>query len=220
MPFKRMHKHVTAPKHVHCHHCISPLGRKLLLMTDPAIMSKNYSALWSSLRTLELINQFTLTPVELVKGYSTFFDNIKDKKHMWASGLAHIGATSSDAKTVTACSIEVMYPEVGDDPVVILRMAQNKQVDEEEKLKLVNDLVMEIASQEKRVWNTKGSVLSFISSRCQDLIVSVTRPIYHHLFYRQEGSSALYSTVMQRQDISYLNWALFSAFSWVVCKYW
>jgi hypothetical protein len=153
-------------------------------------MSKNYSALWSLLRTLET-DQFTSTFVGPAKGYSTFFGSIEDKKHHMrhqklASGLAHIGATSSDAKTVTACSVEVTYPEGTNGPVIILRMAQNKQVDEEEKSRLqslVNDLVTEISAQERRVWDIKDSALSFISLRCQDLIVSATRSICHHPFY-------------------------------------
>jgi hypothetical protein len=51
-------------------------------------------------------------------------------------------------------------------------------------------------------------VLSFLLLRCQDLIMSVTRTTCHHLFYHQEGSSASHSTAMQRQNISYLDWAL------------
>jgi hypothetical protein len=82
--------------------------------------------------------QFTSTSVEPAKGYDTFFGN--KKHHMrhqkLASGLALIGATSPDAKTVTACSVEVTYPEGSNDLVVILRIAQNKLVDEEEKSKL------------------------------------------------------------------------------------
>lgn len=47
---------------------------------------------------------------------------------------------------ITACSVEVTYPESSNDPVVILQVAQNKQVNEEEKSQLqslVNDLVTE-----------------------------------------------------------------------------
>jgi hypothetical protein len=60
----------------------------------------NYSAIWSSLRTLEITNH----SVEPAKGYDIFFGNIRDKKlrhQKLASGLALIGASSSDAKTVT-----------------------------------------------------------------------------------------------------------------------
>jgi hypothetical protein len=58
-------------------------------------------------------------------------------------------------KTVTACSLEVTKDS--NYPVVILRIAQNKLVDEEEKSKLqslVDELVTEISAQDKSLWNS------------------------------------------------------------------
>jgi hypothetical protein len=139
-----------------------------------------------------------------------------DIRKLLAFGLALIGASSPDAKTVTACFVEVTYPEGSNDPVVILRMAQNKPVDEREKLNLqslVDDLVTNVSAKDKSVWNKKDGAFSFISLRRQDMIVSVTRLIYHHPGYRPERSSATYSNAMQREDISYFHGALFSAFS-------
>jgi len=62
---------------------------------------------------------------------TTFFGDDKQVKlHKWhqkvASVLALIGATSSDAKTVTACSAEVSYPSDSNHTVIILRVAQNQ----------------------------------------------------------------------------------------------
>jgi hypothetical protein len=98
-----------------------------------------------------------------------------------ASGLALIGASSADAKTVTACSVEVTYPvSTSNNPVVILRMAQNKPVDEKEKLNLqslVNELVSHVSEFDKSVWKNKDGAFSFISLRRQDIIVPVTRAI-------------------------------------------
>jgi hypothetical protein len=147
-------------------------------------MSENYSALWSSLRTLELTNQFTTTFVEHARGYDTFYgDNIEDKKHdtrynKLASALALIGAISPDAKTVTALSVEGTSPEDSDDLVFILRIAQNKLVTEKEKSELqslVEELVSKISAHDKSVWNTKDGAFSFISLRRQDIIVPATR---------------------------------------------
>ena len=184
--------------------------------------SKNYSALWSSLRTLEMTNQFVSTSVEPAKVYNTFYGNHDDKKvcmrhQKLASGLALIGASSPDAKTVTACSVEVTYPELegSNDLDVVLRIAQNKLVDEKEKSNLqslVDELVTEVSAKDKRVWNTKDGAFSL---RLQDTIqvVPVTRPVRHHFYNHQEPFSPSYGNTMQREDISYLNWALFSAFS-------
>ena len=83
-----------------------------------------------------------------------------------ASGLALIGASSPDAKTVTACSVEVTYSEGSNDPEVVLRIAQNKLVDEKEKSNLqslVDELVTEVSAKDKRVWNTKDGAFSFLS---------------------------------------------------------
>ena len=71
-----------------------------------------------------------------------------------ASGLALIGASSPDAETVTACSFEMTYPEGSNDPVVTLRIAQNKLVDQKERSKLqsmVDELVREVSAKDKRV---------------------------------------------------------------------
>ena len=192
-------------------------------MSESESESKNYSALWSSLRTLEMTNQFVSTSVEPTKVYNTFYGDHDDKKvcmrhQKLASGLALIGASSPDAKTVTACSVEVTYSEGSNDPEVVLRIAQNKLVDEKEKSNLqslVDELVTEVSAKDKRVWNTKDGAFSFISLRLQDIIqvVPVTRPIRHHFFNHQELFSPSYGNTMQREDISYLNWALFSAFS-------
>jgi hypothetical protein len=146
----------------------------------------NYSALWSSLRTLELTNQFTTTSVEPAKSYETFYGDYKeDQKHHMrhkklASGLALINATSPDAKTVTACSVEVTYTEDSDDPVFILRIAHNKLVNEKERSELqslVDELVSKISAHDKSVWNDKQGAFSFISLRSQDIIVPATRTI-------------------------------------------
>ena len=56
--------------------------------------------------------------------YGTLYGDINDTKHYMrhhnlASGLAHTGATSSDAMTVTACSVEVSAG--GTDPARIQR---------------------------------------------------------------------------------------------------
>ena len=150
-------------------------------------MSTEHSALWSALRTLELTRQFTLPRVEAAKTYHTNIPgNDADKAihrchQKLASAVALIGASSSDAKTVAACSVEVSFlksnddPEGSDDPggsddpmaggsdkpVVILRLAQNKGIVEAELAKLqslVDDLVQEICIQKPNFWAVKDGV--------------------------------------------------------------
>jgi hypothetical protein len=132
-------------------------------------MSTDCSALWSSLRTLELTSQFTSTPVEPAKYHSSIFGDRKDhKRHQkLASALAHIGASSSDAKTVTACSVELLYPEGGGNPIILLRVAQNKRVQREEIAqlqRLVDGLVEEVSTLDECDWSTQDGAF-FILSR-------------------------------------------------------
>jgi hypothetical protein len=142
-------------------------------------MSTEHSALWSALHTLELTRQFTSPRVEAAKAYHTNipgknFDDADQAIHLrhqkLASAVALIGASSPDAKTVTACSVEVSFlksnddPEGSDDPggsdkpVVVLRLAQNKGIVEAELAKLqslVDDLMQEICMQKPNVWAVK-----------------------------------------------------------------
>ena len=137
-------------------------------------MSTEYSALWSALRTLELTRQFTSARVEASKAYYTNIpgklgDDAKKTIHRrhqkLASALALIGESSSDANTVTACSVEMSFlkrdDEVADsvDPaMVVLRLAQNKMIGEAELGKLqslVDGLVREISMQQPNVWAVK-----------------------------------------------------------------
>jgi hypothetical protein len=146
-------------------------------------MSTEHSALWSALRTLELTRQFTSPRVEAAKAYPTNipgknFDDagkaitIHRRHQKLASAVALIGASSSDVKTVTACSVEVSFLKSNDDPegsgdpgckdkpIVILRLAQNKGIVEAELVKLkslVDDLVREICIQKPNVWVNKDS---------------------------------------------------------------
>ena len=95
-------------------------------------MSTEHSALWSALRTLELTRQFTSARVEAAKAYhpnvpgKTLDDadkTIHRHHQKLASALALIGASSPDAKIVTACSVKVSFLkgndelEGNDDPV-------------------------------------------------------------------------------------------------------
>jgi len=133
-----------------------------------AIMSVKYSALWSSLRTLELTRQFTSTHADPAKSYYASFprDDSDKKVHRrhqkLATALAHIGASSPDAKTVTACSVEVSFIEGSGIPMIILRIAQNKRVEGAELAKLqnlVDDLAEEVVRQQ-------GSILADNDRAC------------------------------------------------------
>lgn len=129
------------------------------------IMSTKYSALWSSLRTLELISPFTSIRVDPPVAYETPFFGGKEvrlyKRHQKvASALALIGATSSDVQTVTACSAEVSYPSNSSCTVVILRVAQNQRMPGREIFKLqdlVDGLMAEISRHEQNVWADRKS---------------------------------------------------------------
>jgi len=136
-------------------------------------MSTEHSALWSALRTLELTRQFTSARVEAAKAYHP--DKTIHRRHQkLASALALIGASSPDAKTVTACSVEVSFLKGNDelegnddpvgsdgpggDPAVVLRLAQNKRIVNAELAKLqslVDNLVREICMQQPDVWAVK-----------------------------------------------------------------
>jgi hypothetical protein len=146
-------------------------------------MSTEHSTLWSALRTLELTRQFTSARVEAAKAYHTNVPGktlgdadktIHQRHRMLASALALIGASSPDAKTVTACSVEVSFLKGNDelessddpvgsdgpggDPAVVLRLAQNKRIVGAELAKLqslVDDLVEEIHMQQPNVWAVK-----------------------------------------------------------------
>jgi hypothetical protein len=79
--------------------------------------------------------------------------------------LYFLSAVGSALISNTACSVEVSFSQGSDNPVIILRVPQNKQVDEEEKSKLqslVDVLVKEISRQDESVWATKEGV--FFSS--------------------------------------------------------
>jgi hypothetical protein len=81
--------------------------------------------------------------VDPVKSYHTSFPGDKKVHKCYqklATALAHIGASSPDAKTVTAYLFEVSYPEGSGVSMVILRIAQNKLVGEAELAKLQNFL--------------------------------------------------------------------------------
>jgi hypothetical protein len=133
-------------------------------------MPTNDSAIWSSLRTLKLTRQFTSAHVEPSKAYHAYIpggdtDKVIHRHHQkLASALALIGANSPDTKSVTACSVEVSYPNGSDGPEgsggpeVILRVAQNKGVDEAELAKLqslVDGLVRKINMQRPNVWTIR-----------------------------------------------------------------
>jgi hypothetical protein len=96
--------------------------------------------------------------VETSKAYHGYIpgDEVIHRRHQkLASALALIGANSPD---VTACSVEVSYPNGSGGPKVILRVAQNKGVDEAELAKLqslVDGLVREINVQRPNVWTVK-----------------------------------------------------------------
>jgi UDP-N-acetylenolpyruvoylglucosamine reductase len=78
------------------------------------------------------------TPIEPVKAYKTYIfgdqtDQKLHKRHQkLPSALAHIGATLFDAKTIAACSNELFYAEGTANPMILLRVVQNKQVQSEE----------------------------------------------------------------------------------------
>jgi hypothetical protein len=77
--------------------------------------------------------QLTSIPVDPPVAYKTHvFGDTMVKHHKQhqkvASALAFIGATSSDAKTVTACSFEVSFPSDSNRTAVILRVAQNQRI--------------------------------------------------------------------------------------------
>jgi hypothetical protein len=128
-------------------------------------MSPKYSALWSSLHTLEFTSQLTSIPVDPPVAYKTHvFGDTMVKHHKQhqkvASALAFIGATSSDAKTVTACSSEVSFPSDSNRTAVILRVAQNQWIqgrDMSELQNLVDGLMGEISRHEPDVWTDKKS---------------------------------------------------------------
>lgn len=137
------------------------------------------SALWSSLRTLELTRQLTSTHEDPAKFYHTSFpghhsDKKVHKRHQkLATALAHIGASSPDAKTVTACSVEVSYPNGNPTPMVILRIAQNNLVGGEELAKLqtlVDDLVQEIWMQQASLLADNNRACNFVSLRLKILL--------------------------------------------------
>jgi hypothetical protein len=165
--------------------CASRLSESENTLNSPftLIMSTEHSALWSALHTLELTRRFTSPRVEAAKVYHTNIPgrNVDDaektihQRHQkLASALALIGASSSDARTVTACSVEVSFlksndelegsddpvgsDDSGGDPAVILRLAQNKGIVGAELVKLqslVDGLVKEIYKQQPNVWAVK-----------------------------------------------------------------
>ncbi|KIM83277.1 hypothetical protein PILCRDRAFT_7235 [Piloderma croceum F 1598] len=187
-------------------------------------MSSRYSALWSSLRTLELTSQFTSIPVDPPVAYETTFfcDNKQVKLHIkterlssfyWAdygrlvklhkrhqkvaSALALIGATSSDAKTVTACSAEVSYASDSNHTVIILRVAQNQRMQGRDISKLqnlVDGLLGEISRHEQDVWADKTKrhatirsvVIDFflpqVVERCRDKLSHILGGPYSKTF--------------------------------------
>jgi hypothetical protein len=142
-------------------------------------MSTNCSALWSSLRTLELTSHFTSksTPEEFAEAY---YDSIPEKHHKqhhkFASALAYIGATSSDSESVTACSVELFFsPEGEGNYSILLRVAQNKKVERNEidQLQgLVDGLVQKVSAYESD-WSTNDGKFFIIIPLIRYLIVCV-----------------------------------------------
>ena len=102
------------------------------------IIMSNYLALWSSLRTLEITK-------ESAKVHDTFFGNIEE------TGVL---AGSLDAKTVTACSVEVTYPEGSNDQHRTNLFTKKKSQGYK------TWLMTEISAPS--VWNTKVGAFSFI----------------------------------------------------------
>jgi len=161
-------------------------------------MSTNFSALWSSLCTLELTRRYTSTPAEPDHAYKTsFFRDTKDKKlhkqhQKLASALAYICATSPGAENVTACSVEVSYPAGNDtnNSMIILRVAQNKEVEREEITKLqslVDGFVNEVSTLDESDWSTKDGAFFVVQSE-SDIkfltFITATRTVQHRPFHR------------------------------------
>jgi hypothetical protein len=125
------------------------------------IMSTKYPVVWPSLHTLELKSIY-LDPRRIC--YGIFLWRQETGQAASASSLAHISAASSDAKTVTACFVELLFPNNDSHLAAILPLAQNHRMEGRLKLRtLVDDLVKEISRREQGVWAIKEGMFLFVS---------------------------------------------------------
>jgi hypothetical protein len=95
------------------------------------IMSTKYPVVWPSLHTLKLKSIY-LDPRRICYGVFLW----RQETGQAASSLAHISAASSDAKTVTACFVELLFPNNDSHLAAILPLAQNQQMEGRDTLKL------------------------------------------------------------------------------------
>jgi hypothetical protein len=99
------------------------------------IMSTKYPVVWPSLHTLELKSIY-LDPRRICYGIFLWRQETGQAASSLASSLAHISAASSDAKTVTACFVELLFPNNDSHLAAILLLAQNQQMEGRDTLKL------------------------------------------------------------------------------------
>ena len=97
-------------------------------------------------------------------------------------------ATSPSADDVTACSVEVSYPAGNDtnNPMIILRVAQNKEIKREEITNLqslVAGLVNEVSTLDESDWSTKDGAFFLVQSE-SDIkfltFITTTRTVPFH----------------------------------------
>jgi hypothetical protein len=81
-----------------------------------------------------------------------------------AAAVACIGASSPESKTVTACSTEIWFLPESEQPVITLRIAQNRIIPDGEMeriRKLLQVLGGEIVKYNAEEWNVTESMSSF-----------------------------------------------------------
>lgn len=121
---------------------------------------RQYSAVWSSLFILESANRYI--PASKLREHP----QTKKRHETLANAVALIGASSSNSKTDTACTIEILSLNAT-HPAITLRLAQNQVVsmaDKEDLQDLVDILVQNVLECDERIWRDGDGALYFHTS--------------------------------------------------------
>jgi hypothetical protein len=131
------------------------------------------SGIWSSLFTLESTSQYaepSKTYNSLPRGATGGPPKLHKRHQTLAAAVAIIGASSPESNTVTACSTEISFP------TVILRIAQNQVVDQNELRRLQDlvDVVIQEVQGRDIDWAVKSG-MSFSAENSRIIFTSICR---------------------------------------------
>jgi hypothetical protein len=132
----------------------------------------NHSAIWSSLFTLDTVRPFTSIVKDTAHTYNPLTilnldqkqSRLNKRHHKLATAVACIGASTPESKTVTACSAEVWFLPESEQPIITLRIAQNRMIPDYEMgkiRKLLHGVTQEIVKYSAEEWNIREGMSSF-----------------------------------------------------------